>query len=120
MNTESLPINSRKPDSSKLLSRRKSDARLLHCILAELGTTTALNCLEISSGEWAASTYLHRSGGSWTSAVFNKAGAAALRRHGRSQIFQFSKAGAPFQAHSFDRILITGGWDQITEPRQFF
>jgi SAM-dependent methyltransferase len=88
-------------------------------IVAILGPTEGLRCLDIGSDNGVISYLLRQRGGSWKSADLNEATVESIRELVQEDVYKIDGRTTPFRDGEFDRIVIVDFLEHIPDDRQF-
>jgi SAM-dependent methyltransferase len=121
---QSPPVSSHLPiyDRSwpvRLFNKSVLKQRKLKEILAFLGPTSRLHCLDIGSDNGVVSYFLRKSGGVWKSADLDEGSVSAIARLVESEVYQIDGGPTPFREDEFDHVVIVDFLEHIPDDRGF-
>jgi SAM-dependent methyltransferase len=88
-------------------------------IVAQLGDTTHMHCLDIGSDNGVFSYLLRQRGGSWKSADIDDRSVAALRELVQTDVYQIDGGRTPFEENEFDCVVIVDFLEHIPNDVAF-
>lgn len=88
-------------------------------ILALLGETKHLQCLDIGSDNGVISYLLRERGGNWKSADLDTQAVLSIRELVKDQVFQIDGKQTPFENNEFDRVVIVDFLEHIPTDKEF-
>jgi SAM-dependent methyltransferase len=88
-------------------------------IIAQLGSTAGLQCLDIGGDNGVISYLLRQRGGSWKSVDLDEPSVFAIRRLVQSDVYQIDGERTPFQTDAFDCVVIIDFLEHIPNDRVF-
>ena len=103
----------------RLFNRSVLKQRKLKEILALLGPSDGLNCLDIGSDNGVISYLLRQYGGHWKSADLDEGSVRAIRTLVQSEVYQIDGRVTPFRDEEFDRVVIVDFLEHIADERVF-
>lgn len=105
--------------SIRLFNKSVLKQRKFKQIVAQLGRTDHLQCLDIGSDNGVISYLLRQRGGSWKSADLDQNTVNAIRRLVKTGVFQINGRQTPFEDEEFDRVVIVDFLEHIPDDVGF-
>jgi SAM-dependent methyltransferase len=103
----------------RLFNKSVLKQRKLKEVVALLGPSQGLHCLDIGSDNGVVSYLLRQRGGSWKSADLDPQAVAAIRALVKTNVYQLDGGRTPFEDEEFDRVLIVDFLEHIPDDSGF-
>ncbi len=102
-----------------LFSRSVLKQRKLREIVAALGPTEGLRCLDLGSDNGVVSLLLRERGGSWVSADLTAEAVEAIRGLVKTDVYLVQSDRLPFDSASFDRVVVVDMLEHAPDEAAF-
>jgi SAM-dependent methyltransferase len=107
------------PWALALFRRSVLKQRKLAEIVAMLGPTEGLRCLDLGSDNGVVSLLLRRRGGRWASADLTAAAVGSIRELVADDVHQVAEGALPFADAEFDRVVIVDMLEHVADEAAF-
>ena len=107
------------PWALALFRRSVLKQRKLAEIVAMLGPTEGLRCLDLGSDNGVVSLLLRRRGGRWASADLTAEAVASIRELVTDDVHQVERARLPFADAAFDRVVVVDMLEHVADDEAF-
>jgi ubiquinone/menaquinone biosynthesis C-methylase UbiE len=103
----------------RLFEKSVLKQRKFHELVAMLGDTTGLRCLDIGADNGVISLLLRQRGGEWSSGDLDETSVQAIKGLVKSEVYQLDRGQTPFPAETFDRVVIADYLEHIPDDAGF-